>query len=207
MESHLIENTFLNYSYLNIIFHDFITKSKNIFDDIKKKGIDNLDVKFREAYIKNLTEYENKLTVLTDKSINAKNTKKEAVKIFGLDITKENTEDSIFEEIKMKIIEPLKNVEDPKDSNVTTLFNYFSKYYYKYILLSFALYIFIIKVMKENESKKIGDISQEYLFEGKNLKRIFKYLKNSLKKYNQSLKKENKLLHKKMMKMKYNLKI
>lgn len=56
--------------------------------------------------------------------------------------------------------------------------------------------------MKENESKKIGDISQEYLFEGKNLKRIFKYIKNSLKKYNQSLKKENKLLHKKMMKMK-----
>ena len=140
--------------------------------------------------------------MLTDKSINAKKSKKEAVKIFGLDITKENTEDSIFEEIKMKIIEPLKNVEDPKDSNVTTLFYYFSKYYYKYILLSFALYIFIIKVMKENESKKIGDISQEYLFEGKNLKRIFKYLKNSLKKYNQSLKKENKLLHKKMMKMK-----
>ena len=114
MESHLIENTFLNYSYLNIIFHDFITKSKNIFDDIKKKGIDNLDVKFREAYNKNLTEYENKLTVLTDKSINAKNSKKEAVKIFGLDITKENTEDSIFEEIKMKIIKPLKNVEDQK---------------------------------------------------------------------------------------------
>ena len=114
MESHLIENTFLNYSYLNIIFHDFITKSKNIFDDIKKKGIDNLDVKFREAYNKNLTEYENKLTVMTDKSINAKNSKKEAVKIFGLDITKENTEDSIFEEIKMKIIKPLKNVEDQK---------------------------------------------------------------------------------------------
>ena len=110
MESHLIENTFLNYSYLNIIFHDFITKSKNIFDDIKKKGTDNLDVKFREAYNKNLTEYENKLTVLTDKSINAKNSKKEAVKIFGLDITKENTEDSIFEEIEMKIIEPLKNI-------------------------------------------------------------------------------------------------
>ena len=56
MESHLIENTFLNYSYLNIIFHDFFTKSKNIFDDIKKKRIDNLDVKFREAYNKNLTE-------------------------------------------------------------------------------------------------------------------------------------------------------
>ena len=72
MESQLLENTILNYCYLNIIFYDFIVQSKKKLDDIKTNGINNLEEKFKEINNNNKIEYENKLSLLNNNSNKAK---------------------------------------------------------------------------------------------------------------------------------------
>lgn len=99
----------------------------------------------------------------------------------------EEKEDEIMKAINNKIISKIRQMASANNNKLNTMI---SDIYYDYLIESFSLFYNIIKLMKKNEGKKIGNLSQKYLFEEEDMKKTMDLNIKNLKKQISSLKNE-----------------
>ena len=185
---YLEENSFINYCYLNIIFNDLILKSKNIFDEMNSEENNELKTIFRQNNKQNKDKYYTQKLLIINQTEEAKKEKITFIKSkIGLDLNDiEDKENEIMKEINNKIISKIK----PITSENNKLNDMISDFYSDYLIESFTLFYYIIKLMKKNEENKIGNLSKKYLFEEENMKKSLDLNIKNLKKLISSLKSE-----------------
>ena len=187
------ENSFINYCYLNIIFYDLFLKSKNILDKISLEENSELKKIFIQNNKQNKDKYYKQKLLIINQTEEAKKEKVDLIKSkIGLDFDNfEDKEDEIMKEINNKIIYNIKQMA----SGNNKLNEMISDFYPDYLIESFSIFYNIIKLMKKNGDKKIGNLSQKYLYEEekkqksidlniKNLKKQISSLKSDIKKNN-----------------------
>ena len=151
------ENSFLYHRYFSVIFYEFISNSKKNFNFIIEKDKEKWEERFKEYNRQNKKKYELRKNMLIKyDDDNIKNMKIILKSLIGLDIDDlEDKEEIIFQIIKQKIIDNFKELTTPKIPFNDAFNHLMSVYYSDYIIDSFILIIKIIKIMKENELKKI----------------------------------------------------
>ena len=167
------DNSLLYYTFLSAIFYEFISNSKSVLEKAKANDADKMKDYFKNNNKNNQINYEQKIKLLLSPN---KNAKKEIIneikKIFKFESGTinildniQNNEESLFETIRKLIIVPIKSILSP-DNNYGKLLNELLSFYLSdYIINSFSYYFYIIKLMKKNEDKKLGDLAVQYLQE------------------------------------------
>jgi len=148
-----------------------------------------LKEKFMKSNKGNKDKYFKKKLLIINQNEEAKKEKISLIKSnIELDLNDiEEKEDEIMKAINNKIISKIRQMASANNNKLNTMI---SDIYYDYLIESFSLFYNIIKLMKKNEGKKIGNLSQKYLFEEENMKKTMDLNIKNLKKQISSLKNE-----------------
>ena len=189
IEVYLEDNSFINYCYLNAIFFDFIFNSKIILNEMSSEENNELKEKFMKSNKGNKDKYFKKKLLIINQNEEGKKEKISLIKSnIELDLNDiEEKEDEIMKAINNKIISKIRQMASANNNKLNTMI---SDIYYDYLIESFSLFYNIIKLMKKNEGKKIGNLSQKYLFEEEDMKKTMDLNIKNLKKQISSLKNE-----------------
>jgi len=198
----LEEDPFLRYTFLNVIFYEFVTNSYTVLKETKSNTTENLRDKFIQNNRKNLSKYEEKTRLLLNFNKNNRETLlNEIKKLLKTDINYVNNiqdnEEYIFELIRKLIIFPIKSVLSPHNDSGLKLNEFLSVYCTDYITSSFTYFYYIIKFMKKNECNKTANLAQKYLFEEEEMKRNYQNKEKDLRNNIKNLKNEIKEIQKK----------
>jgi len=189
IEVYLEDNSFINYCYLNVIFFDFIFNSKIILNEMSSEENNELKEKFMKSNKGNKDKYFMQKLLIINQNEEAKKEKISLIKSnIELDLNDiEEKEDEIMKAINNKIISKIRQMASANNNKLNTMI---SDIYYDYLIESFSLFYNIIKLMKKNKGKKIGNLSQKYLFEEEDMKKTMDLNIKNLKKQISSLKNE-----------------
>lgn len=189
IEVYLEDNSFINYCYLNVIFFDFIFNSKIILNEMSSEENNELKEKFMKSNKGNKDKYFMQKLLIINQNEEGKKEKISLIKSnIELDLNDiEEKEDEIMKAINNKIISKIRQMASANNNKLNTMI---SDIYYDYLIESFSLFYNIIKLMKKNKGKKIGNLSQKYLFEEEDMKKTMDLNIKNLKKQISSLKNE-----------------
>ena len=194
------ENSLLNLCYYYIIIYELVINS---FRTLEKVKINENQTK--EEFIKMLKENNrenelkyNKLKIQFTENI--KNGERAAqlnkVKLYiEIDFEQKiENEEKVVEQLNKIIVSPIMTLLTSNKILFELLKNYFVDFY----LESFSFIYNLIKLMKKNEDKNIGNLSIRYLEEQKKMEKQFQNEKNILKENIKGVKEELKKLKKEM---------